>query len=95
MDESSMKERLAVLESEMRRTRNDVDRIFSLIREQIKNETSFQKKYLEKMSQLMGKINSLENKINNQRSFVGGIIFAVSGMWAIGAAIAAWLFSKG
>jgi len=93
--DDNMKERVAVLESKMVRVSSDVDKIFLLIRKQIQNETIFQKKYMIEMSKLIGKIGALKSKIDSQRSFVGGIIFAVSGMWAVFLTAVGWFYTKG
>ena len=69
-------ERIAVLEAKLDRNERDVTNLFDFIREHMEREEEDRVKFL-------GHFNELESKLDRQKSFIGGVIFAVTSLWAI------------
>ena len=78
-----MEERVAVLESRMKRNEKDVGRLFDFFRAHMEKEEEQNDKFLE----LIGDIN---NKLNGQKSFWAGMLFAFTGMGAVIGAAVSW-----
>ena len=80
---AQVEERIAVLEAEKMQLKEDVDQLYTFFREHMEKEEDYQRLN-------MSEIHAINNKLDSQKSFVGGIITAVSGIWAIGVVIAGW-----
>jgi len=79
-------ERVAVLESLSERNQSDITNLFALIRTHMEKEEEDRK-------ELKGMITGIISVQSRQKSFVGGVIFAVSAIWAFAAAV--WTLLKG
>ncbi len=71
----SLEERMAVVESENKRTKEDVDTLYKFIRDHMEKEERV-------TAGIQKSINEINILFSKQRSFVGGIVFTVSGVWA-------------
>jgi len=78
-------ERIAVLEAKLERNELDITKLFDFIRQHMEQEEKDRVIFLSKLGRI-------DNTIKNQKSFVGGIVFAVSGAWVVGCAVAYWVF---
>ena len=76
-------ERIAALEAKLDRNERDITSLFEFIREHMKRED-------EHNAVLMTHISKMESRMDKQKSFVGGIVFTVSSIWFVVAAIGAW-----
>jgi len=72
---SSLEERVAVLESLVERNQNDTTALFTMLREHMKKEDDDRELFLTELSN----IRIMQQK---QKSFVGGVVFTVSSVWA-------------
>jgi len=69
-------ERLAVLEAKLERNEKDITALFKLIREHMKKEEQDRLEFL-------AKVNETNELLAKQKSFVGGMVFAISSVWAV------------
>jgi len=81
----SLEERVAVSEAHNKRTYEDINELYNLIREHMAKEERERKD----LTKLISDISAQQRK---QRSFVGGIIFTVSALWAVALAAIGWKF---
>ena len=76
-----LEERTAVLETQVKRNEKDLASLFVLFRKLMKQGEVNEKEILEKL-------NAMSNKMDNQKSFWAGMVFAFTGIGAlIGSAI--------
>jgi len=73
---SSNEERIAVLESLAKRQNLDISALFTALRDHMDKEDRDRK-------ELMENIAEIKDSQHRQKSFVGGVIFAVSSVWAL------------
>ena len=85
----SAEERLAVLESKLDRNEKDITKLFDFIRAHMDREERDRADFLDQLT-------AIKTTINTQKSFVGGMIFAVTSLWAVITFAAYWMLkSKG
>jgi len=79
----SSEERIAALEAKLDRNERDITALFKVIRDHMNREDDHNKI-------LLSHISKIESRMDKQKSFVGGIVFTVSSLWFVIAAIGAW-----
>ena len=81
----SSEERIASLEAKLDRNERDIVALFEFIRKHMEKEDKHNET-------LMAHISKIEGRMDKQKNFVGGIVFTVSSLWFVVAAIGAWFF---
>lgn len=85
----TVEERLAVLEQIAKDNKEDIDELFSVIRRHMEQEEKDR-------IVLMKQLNDLTIADAKQKSFVGGIVFTITAVWAlITAAVAMYFKTRG
>lgn len=79
-------ERVAVLESRVERNEKDVTRLFAFFREQSEKAEGDQMK-------ILSELGSMNNKMDRQKSFWAGMVFAFTGIGAVVGSAVAYLKS--
>lgn len=80
----SIEERIAILEAKLDRNERDITSLFDFMREHMRKEE-------EDRELLLKQIHSINEKLSNQRSFWGGIVFAISVLSALISAGLVWI----
>ena len=78
-----MEERVAVLESRMKRNDKDVGQLYKFFREHMEEEEKDRKN-------IISELNKLNNRMNSQKSFWAGMLFAFTGVGAVIGAAVSW-----
>lgn len=81
MIDTTIAERVAVLEAQREQTSKDIDALHGLLRKSI-YEGELER---DELKTLVGSIKETQTQ---QKSFLGGVVFVISSLWA--AAITAW-----
>lgn len=76
-------ERIAVLEAKLDRNEKDITNLFDFIRDIEEIIRAHMEKEENDRGQLIDRLSGIENGINKQKSFIGGVIFSVTSLWAI------------
>ena len=80
---------MAVLEAKLDRNEKDITKLFDFIRDHMEREERDREKFLSQLT-------AIKTTITTQKSFVGGVIFAVTSLWAVITFAAYWVLkSKG
>jgi hypothetical protein len=101
-----MEERMAVLESEQKRDKEDIDRLFEFLRDHMEREDEDREAIIERFHGLSKKMDTQEihfrsalveqqsaynAAIGSQKAFFKGMMVVVTGVWAVIALLAAIL----
>jgi len=73
---SGLEERVAVLESLAERASKDTSALFEMLRKHMEKEETDR-------DALLAALNQIRIQQQKQKSFVGGIVFTVSSLWAV------------
>jgi len=78
-------ERIAVLEAKLERNEIDITKLFDFLRDHMEKEEKDRHEFLEKLG-------DIDLMIKKQKSFLGGVVFAISSVWAIVTGVLYWVF---
>lgn len=81
----SADERIAVLEAKLERNELDITKLFDFLRDHMEKEEKDRAEFLEKLG-------DIDTIIKKQKSFLGGVVFAISAVWAIVTGVLYWVF---
>lgn len=72
---SEINERVAILEARMERMESDIMGLFDIIRKHMEHEDKV-------TDEIRDSINEIATTQKTSKSFIGGVVFVVSGLWA-------------
>jgi len=78
-------ERIAVLEAKLERNETDITKLFDFLRDHMEKEEHDRAEFLKMLAEI-------DTVIKKQKSFLGGVVFAISSVWAIVTGILYWVF---
>ena len=83
-------ERMAVMENELKHYKEDVSNLFKLVREHIQKDNEHIVKSDSDRQEMMKVIAAIRTENTKNKSFIGGVVFAATGMWAVITTAAYW-----